>query len=153
MSNAEIIVKEYTERWAVNREEQEEQYVPEKYQLGIIVDFLQKAGIEYATEKSIFSYPIDVLCVNGDETLAIELKSRNVGKGIEQALRDSDYVDFAFLAVWADNVSDDLVERVSDLPIGLMAVDESVEILSSPSKTPQQLYRKKEVIELVHSDV
>lgn len=143
MSNAESIVAEYTERWTTNRGAHDEQYVPEKYQLGIVVDFFQTAGIDYATEKSIFSYPIDVLCVNGDETLAIELKSRNIGKGIDQALRDSDFVDFAFLAVWAGDVSENLVERVAELPIGLMAVDESVEILSTNKNTPTTISKGK----------
>ncbi|CQH55203.1 uncharacterized protein HHUB_2198 [Halobacterium hubeiense] len=152
MSQTEI-VKHYNERWTADQDETEEQYVPEKYQLGIVVDFLETLGIDHATEQSIFSYPIDVLCANGDETIAIELKSRNVGKGIQQALRNSDYVDFSFLAVWEKDVTDRLLERVSDLPIGLLAVGADVEIVSSPDKTAQQLCRRGKVIELVKGDV
>ncbi len=147
------IVQEYNERWATAHEQHGKKYAPEKYQLGIITDFLEELGIRYATEQSIFSYPIDVLCVNGDETMAIELKSRNIGKGIDQALRNSDYVDFSFLAVWAEDVSASLVDRVSDLPIGLMAVDESVNIKSDPDKSGKQLYPNKKVIKLVDGNV
>jgi hypothetical protein len=152
MSQAEII-EQYNERWTASHEETDEQYVPEKYQLGIVVDFLDTVGISHRTEQSIFSYPIDVLCVNDRETIAIELKSRNVGKGIQQALRNSDYVDFSFLAVWKKDVTEALLERVSDLPIGLLAVDEDVEIASSPEKTSQQLCRQEKVIDLVIGDV
>ena len=153
MSQADVVIEGYAHRWAVSRDNPEEQYVPEKYQLGIVTDFLRSAGIEYATEQSVFSYPIDVLCINEDETIAIELKSRNVGKGIKQTLRDSDYVDYAFLAVWAEDASESLVERVFDLPIGLMAVGESVEILSTPEKTAQQLCRRSMITGLVTGNV
>lgn len=152
MSGAKII-EEHAERWEASHDPQEEQYVPEKYQLGILASFLDDLGVQYATEKSIFSYPIDILCVNGDETMAIEMKSRNLGKGIDQALRNADYVDFSFLAVWEDNVSENLVERVSDLPIGLLAVGESVTIESGPDKTGQQLYSNGKVVELVNGNV
>lgn len=152
MSRAKI-VEEHAERWEATREEQEEQYIPEKYQLGILTAFLDDLGVQYATEQSIFSYPIDVLCVNGEETMAIEMKSRNIGKGIDQALRNADYVDFSFLAIWEEDLTETLIDRVSDLPIGLLAVGEGVTIASGPDKTAQQLYSNAEVIELVESSV
>lgn len=152
MSKTEV-VQEYNERWEAVHEQQEEKYVPEKYQLGIVVDFLEDLGIRYATEQSIFSYPIDVLCLNGGETMAIELKSRNIGKGIDQALRNSDYVDFSFLAIWSEDISQSLIDRVSDLPIGLIAVNESVHIKSGPDNSGKQLYPNEKVVKLVEGNV
>ncbi|MFA9518131.1 hypothetical protein ACERIT_13075 [Halopenitus sp. H-Gu1] len=152
MSSTEIIQK-HTERWTASQQDRTRQYVPEKYQLGILVDFLDELGVRYATEKSIFSYPIDLLCVNRDETMAIEMKSRNIGKGIDQALRNSDYVDYSFLAIWEEDLSDSLIKRVSDLPIGLMAIDGSVNIVSGPQKSGQQLYSNARVVELVGGNV
>lgn len=152
MSGVEPI-KEHANRLAVEHETEDKQYVPEKYQLGIVTDFLSELGIDYATEQSIFNYPIDVLCANSEETMAIELKSRNIGKGIDQALRNADYVDFSFLAVWEEDVSETLIERVSDLPIGLLAVGESINIVSCPDKTGQQLYSNAKVNRLVDGNV
>lgn len=147
------IVERYAERWTESHEERDEQYVPEKYQLGIITDFLDSLGINHSTEEPLFSYPIDILCENDGETIAIEMKSRNVGKGIQQALRNSDYVDFSFLAIWEKDLTEGILDRVSELPIGLLVVDESVRIVSSPMKTAQQLCRRRKVIEIVKGNV
>ncbi|WP_255170068.1 hypothetical protein [Natrononativus amylolyticus] len=134
-------------------EEQHDHYIPEKYQLGIITDYLQSHDFEFATEKRIFSYPIDVLAVKRGTTVAIEMKSKNVTRGVEQAHRDASLVDYAFLAVWEHNISEPLIERVSDLPIGLMSVGDRIHVLSGPIVEPQQLCDREIVIDLVINEV
>jgi len=124
-------------------------YIPEKYQLGILTDYLETHGFDYVTEGRVFCYPIDILCVRGETTVAIEMKSEKISRGIEQAWRNSDFVDFSFLAVWEEQISDSLLEEVSNKPIGLLAVGEDIEQVSSPSKTPKQLCSHGEVISTV----
>ncbi|WP_424016227.1 hypothetical protein ACOZ4N_00220 (plasmid) [Halorientalis pallida] len=139
----------YTRRWAEALENDESYYVPEKYQLGIVTDYLDRHEISYTTEGDIFCYPIDIVAAKRDTTLAIELKSRNVGKGIEQACRNADYVDYSFLSVWESNVTETLIDRVADLDIGLIGVDDRVRIYSPPSKNSQQLCKRSSVFELI----
>lgn len=152
MSKTEI-TEHYVERWTESQEDQSKQYIPEKYQLGILTDYLERHKMEYVTEGRIFSSPIDILAARGETTIAIEMKSKNLGRGIEQAHRDASFVDFAFLAVWDHRVSDSLLDRVSDLPIGVMEVGEEVEVIAHPEKLPQQLYKKKNVLEMIHEHV
>ncbi|MFC7070626.1 hypothetical protein ACFQL9_13310 [Halobaculum lipolyticum] len=128
-------------------------YFPEKYQLGILADWLSTNGIAYTTEAEIFSYPIDVLASKYETTVAIELKSRNIGKGIDQALRNSDFVDYSYLSVWEQNVTDTLIQRVEDKQIGLIGIDDTLTVHVVASESPQQLCRKPRVIELIKNNV
>lgn len=153
MSKSDHIAGHYTQRWNESVEAGNKQYVPEKYQLGIIADFLKQHNIKFITEGQVFCYPIDILCTKGETTIAIEMKSKNVSRGIEQARRDADFVDYAFLAVWDHQITDELIQSVEDLPIGLMSVGERVNVVSGPSKTAQQLYRSDDIVELVNQDV
>ncbi|WP_123619198.1 hypothetical protein [Halorubrum sp. CSM-61] len=144
---------EYESLWAEQLEESHSYYVPEKYQLGILTHFLDQQDIEYVTEGRIFCYPIDILAINGDSTMAIELKSGKIVRGIEQASRNTDFVDHSFLAVWEEDIDSDLVEEVSNLSIGLMGIGNSVELISLPCKTGKQLCSKENVISTVKNHV
>ncbi|WP_440009173.1 hypothetical protein [Halomicrococcus sp. SG-WS-1] len=153
MSKSNHVADEYTQRWVETLKDQDTQYVPEKYQLGILADYLRNEGYEYATEKRVFSYPIDILAIKDEETVAIEMKSKNVGRGVEQAHRDASLVDHAYLAVWDEQISDSLIESVEELPIGLISVGERAEIVVESGDNPQQLCEKENIIELVINDV
>lgn len=153
MSKSQFVAEQYVQRWAKSRKDEETQYIPEKYQLGIITDYLQQHGVVYITEGRVFSYPIDILATRGDTTIAIEMKSKNLSRGIEQAHRNASFVDFSFLAVWEDRINDSLLERTTELPVGLMSVGEGVSVVSRPRKTPQQLYKKDNMLELIKTDV
>lgn len=128
-------------------------YIPEKYQLGILTNYLRSHRFDYVTEGRVFCYPIDLLCVRDETTVAIEMKSGKVSRGIEQAWRNSDFVDFSYLAVWSDQVTDSLLNDVSDKPIGLLSVDSEVEQVSAPRSTPEQLCSKDNIISTVREDV
>lgn len=128
-------------------------YIPEKYQLGILTDYLDAYGFEYTTEGRVFCYPIDILCVREETTVAIEMKSEKVGRGIEQAWRNSDFVDFSYLAVWEERLTDSLIERVEDTPVGLFAISGDVEQVSSPRKTGEQLCSRGAVISSIEDHV
>ncbi|NHN63671.1 hypothetical protein G9463_10230 [Haloarcula sp. JP-Z28] len=153
MADIEYVEQEYTKRWAESEDEHSNQYIPEKYQLGILADYLQSEEIVFTTEARVFSYPIDILAVDGDETIAIEMKARNIGRGIEQARRDADVVDYSYLAVWDHSVSTELENRVEDLSIGLLSIDEDVEVISKAESVSQQLCRKENIVNRVLDDV
>ncbi|ELK55159.1 hypothetical protein D320_06103, partial [Haloferax sp. BAB-2207] len=139
--------------WVESCENETKQYVPEKYQLGIIADYLQEQNIEFGTEQRIFCYPIDIVGVRNGETYAIEMKSGDLSRGLEQAHRDASFVDYSYLSVWDDRVSESLVEQAENLPIGLMSVGERVEILVEAEKSTQQLCSRENVIKLINGDV
>lgn len=151
MSTPEQVESLHLER--LNDETDEEYYIPEKYQLGLLTDYLQTHRFEYVTEGRVFCYPIDLLCVREETTVAIEMKSGKVSRGIEQAWRNSDFVDFSYLAVWEEQVTDELIEEVTELPIGLFAVGAQVEQVSSPQITPKQLCSKDNIINTVKENV
>jgi len=153
MSKVDNVAEEYNRRWTESEERHRNQYIPEKYQLGIIADYLRSEGIVYTTEARVFSYPIDLLCVDGEDTIAIEMKSKDVSRGIEQAQRDADVVDYSYLALWEHRISTELVDEIDKLSIGLMSIDEGVEILSEASSVAQQLCRKENIVEQVLADV
>lgn len=143
----------YEELWIEASGKGSDPYFPEKYQLGILAHFLHQQDIHFITEGRVFCYPIDVLAMAGESTIAIELKSRNIGRGIDQARRNSDFVDFSFLSVWEDDISEDLIERVSQSPVGLLGIESSVQIYSTPANTEQQLCSRDSVIDLINDHV
>jgi len=128
-------------------------YIPEKYQLGVLTDYLDTHGFDYVTEGRVFCYPIDILCARDETTVAIEMKSGKISRGVEQAWRNSDFVDFSYLAVWEEQVTESLLETISDKPIGLFAVDEGIEQVCSPTKTPKQLCSHDKVLTTVRNHV
>jgi hypothetical protein len=81
------------------------------------------------------------------------MKSGKLGRGVEQAWRNSDFVDFSYLAVWEDRINESLLEAVSDKPIGLFAVDEDIKQVSSPAKTPEQLCSRDMIFSTIREDV
>ena len=128
-------------------------YVPEKYQLGLLTDYLDSYGFDYVTEGRVFCYPIDILCARQKTTVAIEMKSGDLNRGVEQAWRNSDFVDFSYLAVWENRITESLLEAVSNKPIGLLAVDNEVKQVSSPSKTAEQLCSRDMIFSTIGGDV
>lgn len=128
-------------------------YLPEKYQLGILTEWFSRHEVSYTTEAEVFCYPIDVLASKYETTVAIELKSRNIGKGIDQALRNSDFVDYSYLSVWESDVTDALLTRVANEPIGLLGIDEDVIFHSYARESPQQLCTKSNVLSLIRDNV
>lgn len=143
----------YANKWEESLTQDDTHYVPEKYQLGIVANYLSQHDITYVTEAEVFCYSIDILGLKRDSTIAIELKSRNIGRGVEQAKRNADFVDYSFLSIWDRNVTNDLLGRVADLNIGLIGVDELARIYSGPSKTDKQLCSHSSVIEVITDDV
>lgn len=137
----------------IGDEEPPEFYVPEKYQLGLLTDYLNSHGFDYVTEGRIFCYPIDLLCARKETTVAIEMKAGKLSRGVEQAWRNSDFVDFSYLAVWEEQINESLLEAVSDKPVGLLAIDDEVEQISSPSKTPVQLCGRDVIFSTIRKDV
>lgn len=117
-------------------------YISEKYQLGILRPFLENEYDEYVTEAEIYSIPVDIVARNGDDLITIELKSRDHKRGIEQAVRNSDFADYSYLCVWEDQVTDHLLDRLDSLPIGLIAVDEEVTVIKQGRKLTPNKYAK-----------
>lgn len=151
MATTEKIETVHAER--LEDEDPSEFYVPEKYQLGLLTDYLNSHGFDYVTEGRVFCYPIDILCTRQETTVAIEMKSGKLSRGVEQAWRNSDFVDFSYLAVWEDRITESLLEAVSNKPIGLLAVDDEVKQVSSPSKTPKQLCSRDMIFSTIGGDV
>lgn len=151
MATTEKIETVHAER--LEDEDSSKFYVPEKYQLGLLTDYLNSHGFDYVTEGRVFCYPIDLLCARQETTVAIEMKSGQLSRGVEHAWRNSDFVDFSYLAVWEDRITESLLETVSDKPIGLLAVDDEVKQVSSPSKTAEQLCSRDTIFSTIGGDV
>lgn len=148
MTTVESLTEEYDRHWEQAAEEHGHQYIPEKYQLGIVADYLRERGMTYTTEAQVFHYPIDILAVDDKQTVAIELKSRNVSRGIEQALRDADLVERSYLAVWDNRVTEQLIDDINEQPIGLLGVDEDVTMYSEAEPTTKQLCSDNHIVGL-----
>lgn len=148
-----VAAEEYERHWMDLHESDSEYYTPEKYQLGVITDFLESQGINYITEGRVFCYPIDLLAEHEGRTIAIELKAKNIGRGIEQAQRNADFADHSFLSVWESNITDQLLDEVSDLPIGLIGVDSDVQIYSTPSIKSKRLCDGERILKLICNNV
>jgi len=153
MSTKDLLQTIQAEERKVETEADGEFFVPEKYQLGILTDYLDAHGFDYTTEGRVFCYPIDILCARRETTVAIEMKSDKVSRGIEQAWRNSDFVDFSYLAVWEQRITNSLIERVEDTPVGLFAISEDVEQLSLPKKTDEQLCSRGMVFSSIEDHV
>ncbi|WP_336361809.1 hypothetical protein [Haladaptatus sp. ZSTT2] len=126
-------------------------YISEKYQLGIIVEFLNENKIKFATEQLVYSIPIDIIGYDGTNVISIELKTKDFGRGLAQAERNTAYVDHSYLSVWKSNLTEGLIERVDETSIGLLAIDEDVEVVSTPMKNTPNSYARKKVKNIVES--
>lgn len=107
-------------------------YWTEKYQLGIITDFLRSKGMKYSTEVPMYSKRIDIIALQRDRVIAIEMKTRDFKRGISQAKRNTSLADYSYLSVWSEYVTEDLISRVDELDIGLFSISDNVQCLSSP---------------------
>lgn len=128
-------------------------YISEKYQLGIVAHFLREKGIKFTTEASIYSTRIDILGIQRDTTLAIELKSQDVGRGIRQAKRNCLLVNYSFLSMWANDITNETIDRVADSPIGLLSIDDGVKCLSPPTKCDSNVHAKRRARNSVFNDI
>jgi hypothetical protein len=128
-------------------------YWPEKYQLGIITHYLRDENISYVVEPTLFSIPIDVLGARNGEAYAIELKTKDFKRGIEQAERNTSFVDYSYLAVYKERVTEDLISRLDDSPAGLFSVGEHVECLSPPSRNTPSKHARASVLDCVTNHV
>lgn len=99
-------------------------YITEKYQLFLMIHHLDEEGLNYSTEVEMYSIPVDLMYVDGDDTIAVEFKTKDFQRGITQAKRNLSYVDFSYLSVWKSYLSENLVERVDDSSLGLIAIDD-----------------------------
>lgn len=118
-------------------------YISEKYQRGPLLPYLRNTYQKFVFEGRSYSIPIDILAVDGDELVAIELKSRNHKRGLAQAKRNTAFADYSYLSVWEDQVTDFLLERVNETEIGLIAVDQEVNILKESSKLDPNKFAKE----------
>jgi len=128
-------------------------YWPEKYQLGIIKEYLREENIEFETEATLYSIPVDVLGFDGSDTYAIEMKTKDFGRGIRQAQRNTSFVDFSYLAVWEEKATKDLKKRIESLDIGLLSVGVKVKCLSTPLQNDPSDHAREVVIERVADNV
>jgi len=153
MSTEDLIQTIQAEERNAETNAEDEFFIPEKYQLGILTDYLRSHGFQYTTEGRVFCYPIDILCARRETTVAIEMKADNVSRGIEQAWRNSDFVDFSYLAVWEDRVTDSLIESVNETPVGLFVISDDVTQICAPRKTGEQLCSRDMVFSSIEDHV
>lgn len=128
-------------------------YWPEKYQLGIVKEHLRQKGIDLTTEATLYSIPVDILGFDGSHTYAIELKTKDFGRGIRQAQRNASFADYSYLAVWEEKVTSDLLNRVESFEIGLLSVGVDVECLSTPLQNTPSDHAREIVKERVADNV
>jgi len=128
-------------------------YWSEKYQLGILTEFLKQKGIQYSTEATIYSLRVDLVGVQRDRTLAIEMKSKDFQRGIKQAERNQSFVDYSFLSMWEENIPQDAVSQLENSNIGLLSINSNVQCLSSPSICNSSDHAKDRVKQQVIEDV
>ncbi|OIB58043.1 hypothetical protein BBD46_10270 [Natrialba sp. SSL1] len=128
-------------------------YWPEKYQLGIVAEYLEKEGFEFMTESRLYSIPIDILGTNGKETVSVELKTKDFKRGIQQAERNQTLVNYSYLSVWEEYATEDLVSRIEQCDIGLLSVSDQVKCLSTPNKNETSDHATSRINEYILRDV
>lgn len=120
-------------------------YLDEKYQLGILTDYLESSHFIYKTEVEMYSIPIDVVAEKSDEIYSIELKTKDFKRGIAQAQRNTQYSNYSYLSVWDSMLTENLIKRVDKLDIGLLSIDNSVECVSDPARVEPNEYAKSKI--------
>lgn len=151
MSTIDSVTEGYGQKWDESNESGF--YIPEKYQLGVLTEYLNRHDIEFVTEGQVFCYPIDILAQQRGTTISIEMKSKNIARGIEQAERNLDFVDYSFLSLWEEDITESVIERFEGLEIGLIGVGEGVKFYSAPIKSAQQLCSTENILDSITSDV
>lgn len=153
MDNLNAIRFEYKNWWNVARAENGTRYLPEKYQLGIITHYLSSRDFQYSTEAQVFGYPLDILAYKRETSIAIEMKSSNSKRGLEQAKRNSEFVDYSFLSVWDENITENLIQRVTGTNIGLISVSDGIQFISPPKNYDKSFYPSDSIRDIVTLNV
>lgn len=153
MINLSAIRGGYENRWNVSRSASGARYLPEKYQLGILTHYLDARDFEYSTEAQVFGYPLDILACKRDATIAIEMKSANSKRGFEQARRNAEFVDYSFLSIWDENITENLIQRVQGTEIGLISVSDEVQFISPPKICDKSFYPSDAIRDIVNPNV
>lgn len=119
-------------------------YVSEKYQLGILIDYLDRQGFDYVREGMLYGISIDTIGYNGDSVYTFECKTKDFKRGIYQATRNLDFADHSYLVVWENRLSERLADRIKDEDIGLISVDnEANVIVEAPENSPNNFAREE----------
>ncbi|MDL0126298.1 hypothetical protein PNQ92_12900, partial [Halobacterium salinarum] len=114
---------------------------------------LEEEGFEFVTESRLYSVPIDILATDGEETVSVELKTKDFKRGIQQAERNQTLVDYSYLSVWEEYVTGDLVDRIDHTGIGLLSVGNHVKCLSTPAKNETSDHATSRINESILPDV
>ena len=149
----DMVCDEYEQRWEASIDEGDTYYLPEKYQLGVLLYYFRHHEFHYATEARVLDVPLDILAAKRGTTLAIELKSGNSKRGFVQAQRNATLVDYSFLSVWADNVTDHLTQRVAGTSVGLISVSDRVTFLSPPEQKDKTLCTPRYIHDILNEAV
>lgn len=128
-------------------------YISEKYQLGIVLPYLEEKGYQYTTEADLYSIPVDIIGAKEDVTVAVELKSKDFTRGVEQAKRNLSFVDHSYLAMWEERIPERAEKKLNDSKIGLLSVNSDVECLSSPRQSSASEYARKRVLDRINDDI
>lgn len=128
-------------------------YISEKYQLGMVAEFLREKEIEYITEGVLYSVPIDILGLQNGEVVSIELKSRDIKDGLAQAKRNMMFSDRVYVSVWEDQLSSNRVEDLEKSPIGMIAVEDDVSIVSEAKPINPNQFAKDVAVNVIRDGI
>jgi hypothetical protein len=153
MTATDAVCEDYTQRWDEVLDDPQPSYLPEKYQLGVLLAYLRRHEFRYATEAQVAEFPLDILAGKRDISLIIEMKSGNSKRGMVQARRNAKFAEYSFLSVWEDNVTEQLLQRVADTPVGLISVSDRVSFLSPPEKNDKFLCTREYIDDVLNDTV
>lgn len=124
-------------------------YISEKYLYMMFQHYLESEPVDYWAEVSVYSIPIDVLAIESGDVLTYEFKTKDFKRGLAQANRNLAFSDYSHLIVWNSRVTDALIERVDETPIGLISVGDDIVQESPPQRNNPNHHAKQHAISQV----
>lgn len=102
--------------------------------LGKVGEYFQNRGWEVRKEVKVRGRVADIVAIKDEKMAAVEVKGTggDVQKGIMQALHHKGAVNFSYLTIHRQNLTNSVESTCKNLGIGLLVVDDRVEEVGAP---------------------
>jgi hypothetical protein len=102
--------------------------------LNQVNEYLKKNGYSYKNEVNFLERRIDVVGIKNKKITAIEVKVNNWKKALQQAITYKLCSHYVYVAFWHKYLPKNL-SHFENYGIGVMSVNDSVEIINKPKKS------------------
>lgn len=113
-----------------------------------VEEYLKSRGWKVSREVRVRGRSLDIVAVRGDDIVAVEVKGSvgDIQRGIEQALHQKRAVNFSYLAIPKERLTNDLKNTCKNLGIGLILLNDGVKEVVKPAHSKALASVKRKIL-------